>query len=80
MLHHIESIQNGVDGTPQGTGTLAMDKAHLGDSTVATFFEIVRNQGADVGGTEGMQVEGAIDREFDRFRRAIIVHADIPAR
>jgi hypothetical protein len=55
-----------MDHSPQGSVAFAVNDAYLEDAPLPTGGQIVRHQILHFTRPEGMQVQDAIDREFDR--------------
>jgi hypothetical protein len=70
--------QNRVDGPPQLPNPFAMHDSNLQDPFRLTFSEVSYHDIFNVLWPERMQVEHAVDREFDRpalcVRLALVVH------
>ena len=58
-----------MDGTAQRTGPLAMDDPDLHDAPFAALLEVVGNEILDVPGLEMVQIERAVDGQFDELVR-----------
>ena len=66
-------FQIGVNDGAENPFALAVNDANMRDALLLAFFEVVRDQRLDLGGTKSVQVEGAVNGEVDRF---VLIHGD----
>lgn len=77
-----QASENGMHRALQDTVPLAVDDAHLEDTTLRAEGKIIRNQSFAVFGGKGMEIKAAIDRQFDHIGNLLVAgnHALFPAK
>ncbi len=59
--------QNLLDATPLHALALAMNEADFTEAALRSSLQVALNDRSDVTGRESMQVDGVLNRNFDRF-------------
>lgn len=65
-----------MDRAPKGPRSFSMDYAYLDDVSAPAFGYVVRDEVLYFAGIEGVQVEDAVNGEFDHILIIMDVHPD----
>jgi alpha-L-arabinofuranosidase len=74
VFHHVRPfLEQGMHRGAEGTDPFAVDDPDTQNSSPPAFLEVIGDQLLDVARTEGVQVEHAVDRQFDGIRRRFVL-------
>jgi len=57
-------LENRMYDPPQGAGSLTVDNPQLQDPPLSALLDVIGHQCLHVAGREGVQVKGAVNRQF----------------
>lgn len=66
-LHLRQTIQDGMDGSPERSGSFSMNDSNLKDVSDPAFGKVVRDQILQLARIKRVEVENTVDRKLDRF-------------